>query len=421
MDGLGPRVSGFDPPSGSSRSSRRRSSRRAFLAAAGAALTSAVAGCNDLDAGADAPAFHDGDWRSYGNGPGNANRVAGGAPEADAHDRLVPLGWPHVPPVVLDGTVYFATGRNVVALSPDGERRWERDLRIEASGALAADATRGRLYVPSEAVRADDGSVAEPASVAVLSLGDGEAIDRFAVGGRRAYGATVVEGDVYVRSATGCVRLGPDGTARWRRSLDPLVYEEYNVFDDFATQVAPAVAAGGVYVTDRNALVGLDPETGAERWRVPVDTPYAAPVVTDDVVVQTGRLETVAVEHSGDVRWRRDLHSDAAAAVAADGDVYVAAGDLHEVDPETGETNWHVHLSDEYTAAPVVTDEAVIVADGDVYAFRRDAEGLLAPDRERWRNASVTARADTSPVVAAGRVFAAGFDFLLALEPGGDG
>jgi hypothetical protein len=68
-----------------------------------------------------------------------------------------------------------------------------------------------------------------------------------------------------------------------------------------------------------------------------------------------------------------------------------------------------------------VTDEAVIVADGDVYAFRRDAEGLLAPDRERWRNASVTARADTSPVVAAGRVFAAGFDFLLALEPGGDG
>lgn len=254
----------------------------------------------------------------------------------------------------------------------------------------------------------------------VLSLDDGEVVDRLAVGGRRAYGTTVAEGELYVRSATGCVRVGPDGTERWRRSLDPLTYEEYNVYDDLATQVAPAVTADGVYVPDRDALVRLDHATGEERWRVPVDTPYSASVATGDLVVQTGRLETVAVEPSGEVRWRRDLHSDAAAAIADDGDVYVAAGDLHELDPNTGETNWQVHLSSEYSAAPVVTDEDVLVTDGDVHAYRRDTDGFLAPERERWRSISVTTRTTTTPVVAAGRVIVAGNDFLLTLEPGAE-
>lgn len=68
-------------------------------------MAGTVAGCNGLGSGAGAAAFHDGDWHSYGNGPGNANRVPGGAPEADAYERLVSLGWPVLPPVVLGDAV----------------------------------------------------------------------------------------------------------------------------------------------------------------------------------------------------------------------------------------------------------------------------------------------------------------------------
>lgn len=207
-------------------------------------------------------------------------------------------------------------------------------------------------------------------------------------------------------------------TERRRQFLDPLSYEEYNLGDSTATQIAPAVADHGVYVPDRDAFVKLALDTGEVQWRVDIDTPYAASVVDDDRIIQTGWHETVAVDQSGAVRWRRYLHSRAAAAVA-DGDVYVAAGDLHELDAENGETNWQAHLPSEGTAAPVVTDQDVLVASGDVRAFRReDGGGILSPDRKRWQisHSAVHAAAYSSPVVAAGRISVAGPPGLQGLK-----
>jgi outer membrane protein assembly factor BamB len=379
---------------------------------------STLAGCSAVGDNSDTAPFHDGDWRSYGNGPANANRVSSGAPEADDSDILASGGWPYTPPVVQDGVVYFAADRRVVAVTPDGDEQWERRLDREISGAPALDPNRNRLYVPTRVVRTSDALDPAPASVTVLSLADGKVIDTVRVGDRRTYGVTVAEGDMYARSATACVRLAPDGTERWRQSFDPLVYDEYNLGDSTATQVAPAVTAEGVYVPDRNAIVKFDPESGEERWRVPVDTAYAASVIDDDGVVQTGHRETVAVDHSGEVRWRRDLHSRAGAATAANGDVYVAAGDLHELDPETGETTWPAHLPSEGTAAPVVTDEDVLVVTGDVRVFRREMGGFLAPEREHWRISSVHAVEYSSPVIAAGRTFVVGPAGLVVLKPG---
>ena len=415
-------------------SARSSPSRRAFLAASGTAVASTLAGCSLLGGRAEIAAFHDGDWLTYGNSPGNTNRVAGGAPEPDAHGILIPAGWSYAPPVVHEGVVYFGTDREVLAVTPDGDERWSRRLDsevpdpdseasgpdAEVTGAPALDPNRERLYVPTQAARQSSGPDPPPAAVTVLSLDDGEVLDVHRVGDDRTYGATVVDGDVYVRSATACVRLAPDGTERWHRSLEPLVYDEYNLGDSTATQVAPAVTGEGVYVPDRDALVKLDPGSGEERWRVPVDTPYAAPVVDDEGVVQTGWQGTVAVDRAGEVRWRRDLHSRAAAA-ADDGDVYVAGNDLHELDAGTGETNWRTHLPSEGTAAPVVTDESVLAATGGVRAFRRDVDGFPTPDRVRWRTSSVPVTAFSSPVVAAGRVFVVGPPGLLALRAEADG
>lgn len=184
-------------------------------------------------------------------------------------------------------------------------------------------------------------------------------IETVRIGDRRTYGVTVAEGDVYARSATACVRL------------------------------APAVTADGVYVPGRNALVKFDPESSEERWRVPVD-------------------------HSGEVRWRRDLHSRGAAALAANGDVYVVAGDLHELDPGTG---------DDLAGPPPKRGHGRPGRDRRRRA-RRDwrcprlpqgDRGLLGPDHEHWRMSSVHAAEYSSPVIAAGRAFVAGPAGMLAL------
>lgn len=406
----------LEPPR--SNSSRFRPSRRTVITAVGTATASTLAGCSALGNDSDTTPFQNGDWRSYGNGPTNANRVSSGAPEADDYDVLASGGWPYTPPAVQDGVVYFAADRRVVAVTPEGDEQWERRLDREVSGVPALDPSRSRLYVPTRVVRTTDGPDPAPASVTVLSLADGEVINTVRVGDRRTYGVTIAEGDVYARSATACVRFAPDGTVRWRQSLDPLIYDEYNLGDSTATQIAPAVTADGVYVPDRNAVVKLDAESGVEQWRVAVDTPYAASVIDDDGVVQTGHQETVAVDHTGEVRWRRNLHSRAGAATAANGDVYVAASDLHELDPGTGETTWQAHLPSEGTAAPVVTAEKVLVVSGGVRVFRREAGGFLGPDREHWRLSSVHAVAYASPVIAAGRTFVVGPAGLVALKPG---
>ncbi|MFC6862885.1 PQQ-binding-like beta-propeller repeat protein [Halomicroarcula sp. GCM10025817] len=383
-----------------------------------AAATAALSGCSALAPDSGTVPFHDGDWHSFANGPTNPNRVPGGAPESSEGSVLAGASWPYAPPAVHDGVAYFVSEREGVAVTVDGVEQWSQSLEGELSGAPAIDPARDRLYVPTRIVPATSGPDPAPAFVAVLSLGDGSVRDRYRVGTRRTYGVTVVDGAVYVRSATACVKLAPDGTERWRRSLDPLVYDEYNLGDFTATQVAPAVTGDGVYVPDRDALVKLDPDSGRERWRVAVDTAYAAPVVADDGgVVQTGHRETVAVDPGGEERWRRSLGTRAAAA-AADDVVYVVPGDVHELDLATGETNWQAHVPSEGTAAPVVTDESVLVVSGDVRAYRREVGGLFEPDRLRWRTSSVHAHDYASPVIAAGRAFVVGPMGLQALRPG---
>jgi hypothetical protein len=380
----------------------------------------ALAGCSALRDRNEPAALHGGNWHSYGNAPTNANRVGGGLPALDEHELLAAVGWPYTPPVVHDGVAYVAADRQVVAVAIGGEEQWSRRLDTRVSGAPAIDPGRGRLHVPTRVVPTSNDRDAALGSLTTLSLSDGTVVGASRVGDRRVYGVTAAHGDVFVRTATACVRLAPDGSERWRRSLDPLVYDEYNLGDDTATQVAPAVTGDAVYVPDRHAVVKLDPESGDVRWRVPVDTPYAASVVGVDGVVQTGWQETVAVDHAGDVRWRRTLQSRAAAATG-DGDVYVVAGDLHELDGDTGETTWQAHLPSDGTAAPVVTDESVLAVTGDVHAFRRDAGGGSGSSRERWQTSDIHASAYASPVVAAGRVFVAGPLGLLAFRPGEGG
>lgn len=401
--------------------SDRRLSRRALCATVGTAALGGLAGCNLLGPSTPTAPLFSGDWYSFGNGMANTNYVPGGLPEVTESDILQPARWLYAPPVVYDGVVYFVGSRRITAVTPAGDIQWERRLEAELTGVPAVDQAREQLYVSVERSPPDGDTSADRAGVAVLSLGSGDIINTVSVGGEHTYGVTPAGNDIYARSATSCVRIAPDGTERWRQSLQPLQYDEINLGDSTATQIAPAVTDDAVYVPGQDSLVKLDRDTGQEQWRVRVEHAYAASVIDDAGVIQTGWEEIVAVDHTGTVRWRRDLQSRAAAATAPNGDIYVIANDLHELDPATGETTWQTHLSSEGTAAPIVTADSVLVVDGNLRVFRRTTDlGPLA-SRTRWELSSVHAVEYSSPVVANGHIFVSGPAGLIAVQPGQDG
>ena len=381
-------------------------------------MASTLAGCISIGQNRSVDSLHTGNWHSFGNGPRNTNRVSGGTPKPQSYEALTSAGWIYTPPVVHDGIVYFATDREVVALDTAGTEQWTHQLEYEVSGVPCLDPDLRRLYVPTRVTGSGD-DTSQRATLSVVSLSEGELLDTYRVGTEKTYGATIVDGDIFVRSDSACLRLASDGTERWRQSLEPLVYDEYNLGDSTATQIVPAVDGEGVYIPGYNAIVKLDHESGDEQFRLSVDTPYAAPVVDDGGIIQTGWQETIAITPTGDVRWRRDLQSRAAAA-ASDDEIYVISNDLHCLTADTGETEWQAHLPSEGTAAPVVTNDSVIVVSGDVRAFRRSTDGILSGGRTRWKYSEIHAAEYASPVVAAGRLFVSGPFGLLALDPEGE-
>jgi len=382
-------------------------------------MAGTLAGCISIGQNGSTTPLYTGNWHSFGNNPRNTNHVSGGTPKPQSYQVLTSAGWIYTPPVVHDGIVYFATDREVVALDTVGTEQWTHQLEHEVSGVPCLDPDRRRLYVPTQITGSAD-DVSQRATLGVFSLSEGELLDTYRVGTEKTYGATVVDGDIFVRSDSACLRLAADGTERWRQPLEPLVYDEYNLGDSTATQIVPAVDGEGVYIPDHNAIVKLDRESGDEQFRISVDTPYAAPTVDDGGIIQTGWQETVGITRSGDVRWRRDLQSRAAAATIDD-EIYVISSDLHCLAAESGETKWQAHLPSEGTAAPVVTDDSIIVVSGDVRAFRRSTDGILSGDRKRWEYSEAHAVEYASPVVAAGRIFVSGPFGLLALDSEAEG
>lgn len=135
-----------------------------------------LAGCNTLRNDLDTTPFHDGDWRSYGNGVRNANQVASDSPEPDEHLTLVSGDWPYTPSVVHEDIVYFAADGQVTALTTEGSERWSRDLEAEVSGTPALNPVRSRLYVPTLIVWTSNNQDPVPASVTALSLSDGDVV-----------------------------------------------------------------------------------------------------------------------------------------------------------------------------------------------------------------------------------------------------
>jgi len=109
---------------------------------------------------------------------------------------------------------------------------------------------------------------------------------------------------------------------------------------------APAVAGRSAYAASSNGtVVKLDLESGATEWQQSVARSLSAGVGTDGrtVAVATGRGEVIALDDSGQVKWRAQASSEVMVPpLVGDGLVVVRSGDyrIQAYDAETGTRVW---------------------------------------------------------------------------------
>jgi outer membrane protein assembly factor BamB len=307
------------------------STRRRFLSILGTAGISGLAGCT-------------------GSLPGGSPRCpAYEAPKWEIDGRL----WS--PPVVDDGdvlagTYYTATGndrsRFVCASASDGQERWIET--VEGAGFGVPRVHADSVYVGTGTDR-----------VFALDRETGHRRWTYDAGGREEHGGGVwgqpaVVGDTVVVGVSTSTQTNADPS-------DP---------DDYTHRV-----------------VGLDRQTGTERWSVEFDAEvWGGPTRDAGSVLVTTRGGTVARldAATGDVAWTTSFETgfDRGALLVGDRAVVATvAGTVRELAPESGDKGWVGTLSGEPTDW-AQTGDSVVVGDagGTVTAIRPDRDG-----EQRWQ------------------------------------
>jgi outer membrane protein assembly factor BamB len=203
------------------------------------------------------------------------------------------------PLIAADGTVYIGSNEGLIALAPDGTRKWNFSLTTQEGvqaywGALGPD---GSIYVPLyKGVNGDailqikpDGTVGW--SVPIAGNADGP----LTIDGT---------GQIYVHTETELVCLSPAGAQLWAAVVG----------DHSAVGSAALAADGTAYVLHKDTaygegvLVSVSP-AGAINWREPLPELRAQQVAVrhDGVLVVVGDFGVRAIDTGGNEAWAHEF------------------------------------------------------------------------------------------------------------------
>lgn len=289
-------------------------------------------------------------------------------------------------------------------------------------------------------------------------------------------GAAVGEETVYIGDDDGYLRAlsRADGSERWSfNTISPgFVNPPEGGRTPSAITTDVAIGSGAVYAcTDQANVVAVESETGEERWRYSLESPYensgsfvstirATPAVAGDTVAfatgngsgtvfgvsagsgdgiwelsmegsidsgpATGEDRFYVVDNIGNVRavavdgetlWKGQVSGLTEGAVTASGEsIYVGSEGVHALDAETGEEQWATTERPWVDSGPVVGDRSVFTTtrDGMVAAFDRK-DGT-----EIW-SVEVGAKGDASPALSDGLVVSGDRNGRVVALDSGDG
>jgi outer membrane protein assembly factor BamB len=297
--------------------------------------------------------------------------------------------------VAADGTQYIGVGTQLVAIAPNGTRRWAAELgsKVEESAAIGWN---GVVY-----------AVAKAGSLVALNPKTGARVWTYAAPDELDT-APVIDGhgSIYVIDKAGTVHaVQPNGTARWTRSLGGANHSAITLSRNDLT-----LYIGSSEKTDDDekpkkpkhgenyglrALSALD---GSLQWVSPVNEKLTAPALGKDgtlyVGSDKGRLLAL-YPHDGSIRWSVDEKSCAGGcgkwkkvtqtpAIGPNGLITFGTqeGILLQVS-RAGEVQWALDLGDRLWGSPVLDEDGVaFVAThlGALYAIDPNAEVLWSLD-----------------------------------------
>lgn len=219
------------------------------------------------------------------------------------------------------------TGYSPVALPQEGLAvRWRTDLSLPVSD-------EGGLSASAPTVGAAQVAVADTQGVHSLALGTGE--------------------------------------LRWRSdTLSPTFFD--SIEETAGKTVAPTIGPDGtIYVGTETGITALDGSDGTERWTVEGLSAVASPAFADGTIYALGAETLVALDHSGEERWRRPVErgDEPVPPGVGDGRVLCRTDDgLTAIATTGGEPRWQT--TDRYETWPVVDGDTCFVGNYDgLHAF----------------------------------------------------
>jgi outer membrane protein assembly factor BamB len=344
-----------------------------------------------------------GGWRQFAANPRNTGHLDTAAP-ADPTEawRFEAAGRLYDGPTVAGDLVLVpSTDGNVYAVTAaDGEEVWRFAVRGQARTTPAV--ADGRVYAAGRdgGVHALDPRTGEPEWT--FTGGEGYVISH----------PTVADGTVYIGDDAGTLFAidAATGEERWARDLG----------DDIAS--SPAVDDGSVFVGWRGdtrtsgaragGLTALSTD-GRHQWTLEAGKVDGSPTVADGTVYAGSANGLLAVDATeGDRRWTFERNALSASPALADGTVYVGTreGNLHALDPSSGESRWYFPTDKWATTAPAVADGLVVCTSWDDHVYGVDA----ANGTERWAHELATPI--SGPAVHDGTVYVASNRSLVALR-----
>ncbi len=340
-------------------------------------------------------------WPSFGKDYGNTRKTDLGAPtNGSVRWQYTYGGRTFSSPIVgPDGTIYYGSPGGVVAVWPNGTRRWlnwtNQYSTAWSAPALSAD---GKLYI-----------IANPQDAILLALdaSNGALLWSLYLGGTNVRSSPAIgpDGRIYVTngevspiSQTGgyLYCINPDGTVAWRRYLDT----EANSIPAFGPD-------GTIYVGSARHLNAIHPD-GTILWRYPTFYPVQGTIVyvnnrifftSWDAVLRCvnpsgqllwhviigGIIETgVATDGqrvyvcsnqgelrcytiNGALQWRASIAArNSTPAIGSDGTIYLIAANrvgVYAINPQNGLTRWvyFLNLSTPYSSPAIGGDGTVYV------------------------------------------------------------
>ena len=164
----------------------------------------------------------------------------------------------------------------------------------------------------------------------------------------------VAEGKVFVQTSELLTFDGKSGELLWKSDAVR------------NTVSSPAIWKGFVVCNDNKDLVGLDIETGEEKWRKPAGGQGTPSIVGDHVVVVSNNVGLKAFQLSVEGAhelWTKEFTTRRynETPIIHDGHVYHFGGAMHAcIDLETGETKWEVPRQSDISS-PVLADGRLLV------------------------------------------------------------